>query len=244
MVHGKNRIPYRIDRRLTAFTGPDYGATISFGLPFETEDSQYGKSWLKQLGVCLSSIRQTRPHGANLNEEMATILTALWTIAALAAGALVGLKFPDIDQRLDFLLHRSAITHGPLIPLLLFLALRNVRQSWARLFPMYLCLGFVVHMGFDLFPAGWSGYALISIPTHGWIPGWASILWLTGSLLLCAYWAARLTQGLSEAALLAGGTVGIFIAAAPGEMAVVGPLLVVMTAVAIGAAVNLFRNTE
>ena len=43
MVHGKNRIPYRIDRRLTGLAGPDYDATISFGLPFEPEDSQYGK---------------------------------------------------------------------------------------------------------------------------------------------------------------------------------------------------------
>ena len=43
MVHGKNRIPYWIDRRLTGLAGPDYHATISFGLPFESEDSQYGK---------------------------------------------------------------------------------------------------------------------------------------------------------------------------------------------------------
>ena len=43
MVHGKNRIPYRIDRRLTGLAGPDYDATISFGLPFESEDSRYGK---------------------------------------------------------------------------------------------------------------------------------------------------------------------------------------------------------
>ena len=43
MVHGKNRIPYRIDRRLTGLAGPDYDAPISFGLPFEPEDSQYGK---------------------------------------------------------------------------------------------------------------------------------------------------------------------------------------------------------
>ena len=45
MVHGKNRIPYWIDRSLTGLAGPDYAATISFGLPFEPEDSQYGKSW-------------------------------------------------------------------------------------------------------------------------------------------------------------------------------------------------------
>ena len=43
MVHGKNRIPYWIDWRLTGLAEPDYGATISFGLPIEPEDSQYGK---------------------------------------------------------------------------------------------------------------------------------------------------------------------------------------------------------
>ena len=43
MVHGKNRIPYWIDRRLTGLAGPEYDATISFGLPIEPEDSQYGK---------------------------------------------------------------------------------------------------------------------------------------------------------------------------------------------------------
>ena len=31
------------DRRLSGLAGPDYDATISFGLPFEPEDSQYGK---------------------------------------------------------------------------------------------------------------------------------------------------------------------------------------------------------
>ena len=44
MVHGKNRIPYWIDRRLSGLAGPEYHATISFGLPLEPEDSQYGKS--------------------------------------------------------------------------------------------------------------------------------------------------------------------------------------------------------
>ena len=43
MVHGKNRIPYRIDRRLPGLAGPDYDAAISFGLPIEPEDSQYGE---------------------------------------------------------------------------------------------------------------------------------------------------------------------------------------------------------
>ena len=46
MVHGKNRIPYWIDRRLTGLAGPEYDATISFGLPFESEDCPYGESRL------------------------------------------------------------------------------------------------------------------------------------------------------------------------------------------------------
>ena len=44
MVQGKNHIPYWIDRRLTGLAGPEYHAIISFGLPIEPEDPQYGKS--------------------------------------------------------------------------------------------------------------------------------------------------------------------------------------------------------
>ena len=43
MVHGENRIPYWIDRRLTGLAGPEYHAIISFGLPIKPEDSQYGE---------------------------------------------------------------------------------------------------------------------------------------------------------------------------------------------------------
>ena len=46
MVHGENRIPYWIDRSLPGLAGPDYDDTISFGLPYELEDSQYGESRL------------------------------------------------------------------------------------------------------------------------------------------------------------------------------------------------------
>ena len=49
MVHGKNRIPYWIDRRLTGLAGREYGATISFGLPFELGDYPYGKARVRSL---------------------------------------------------------------------------------------------------------------------------------------------------------------------------------------------------
>ena len=44
IVHGKNRNPYWIDRRLNDLAGPEYHAIISFGMPIEPEDSQYGES--------------------------------------------------------------------------------------------------------------------------------------------------------------------------------------------------------
>ena len=50
MVHGKNRIPYWIDRSLTGLAGPDYDATISFGLPFELGDCPYGESGITLRG--------------------------------------------------------------------------------------------------------------------------------------------------------------------------------------------------
>ena len=53
MVQGENRIPYWIDRRLTDLAGPDYDATISFGLPFELGDCPYGKSRFSVVDVPL-----------------------------------------------------------------------------------------------------------------------------------------------------------------------------------------------
>ena len=49
MLYDCKRISYRIDRRLSGLAGPDYAATISFGLPFEPEDSQYGECRLREL---------------------------------------------------------------------------------------------------------------------------------------------------------------------------------------------------
>ena len=71
MVHGENRIPYWIDRRLTGLAGPEYHAIISFGLPIEPEDSQYGKSPLStNLPNCASVHRgpiQSR-HSVHVSE--------------------------------------------------------------------------------------------------------------------------------------------------------------------------------
>ena len=42
----------------------------------------------------------------------------LFGFAALVVGLVVGNWFPDIDQKTDLLVHRSIVTHGPLLPLI------------------------------------------------------------------------------------------------------------------------------
>jgi len=42
----------------------------------------------------------------------------LFGFAALAVGLAVGNWFPDVDQKTDLLVHRSIVTHGPLLPLI------------------------------------------------------------------------------------------------------------------------------
>ena len=54
MVHGKNRISYWIDRRLTGLAGPEYDVAISLGLPCEPEDCQYGESRSNSLADYLN----------------------------------------------------------------------------------------------------------------------------------------------------------------------------------------------
>ena len=60
MLYDCKRISYWIDRRLTGLAGPDYAATISFGLPLEPEDSQYGKSRLSTSSALSASMPRFR----------------------------------------------------------------------------------------------------------------------------------------------------------------------------------------
>ena len=175
---------------------------------------------------------------------MAALFSLVWSVAAFVVGAWIGLMLPDVDQRTDLLLHRSIITHGPLIPLIVFLLVRNARHLTVRVLPMSLCLGFVVHLAFDLFPRAWSGYALISFPVYGWLPPVVSIMWIAATALLCAYWGARLVRGLFEWAGVLIGAVGIFAYAAPGEASLIGPLIALLVCLAIGVAASTFLGLE
>ena len=75
MVHGENRIPYWIDRRLSGLAGTEYHAIISFGLPIEPEDSRYGEYRLMRnallnvvcrTGFTTTSRKDTMENPANI----------------------------------------------------------------------------------------------------------------------------------------------------------------------------------
>ena len=163
----------------------------------------------------------------------------IWSVAAFAVGAWAGLKLPDVDQRSDLLLHRSILTHGPLVPMIAYLLVRDARRLSIRAFPMFLCLGFVVHLSFDLFPRAWIGYALVSLPAYGWLPPVVSVIWIVISGLLCAFWAARLARGLPELALIVFGLLTIFAYAAQSEASLIGPLIAAIGCLIIGAFASL-----
>ena len=61
-------------------------------------------------------------------------------------GLAVGNWFPDVDQKTDLLVHRSIVTHWPLLPLIVVVA--SVMRK---------------RLSFDLLPKDWSGFALISV---------------------------------------------------------------------------------
>lgn len=159
-------------------------------------------------------------------------------LVLLGVGVLVGEWLPDTDQSIEFLQHRSIVTHGPLVPLLLFLVATNSDSIPVRWFSLGVGLGFAVHLGFDLFPKAWQGYALISVPFYGWTPPWFSIAWIAGSLLCCAYVAARLTRGYLEAALYLASLCGVFLSVAGDEHKLIQPAIAIAAAAFLSLALR------
>ena len=156
-------------------------------------------------------------------------VTGMLSLILLVVGLMVGENLPDADQSTDLLLHRSIITHGPLVPALLIIV-ATIQWNPLRWFAIGVSLGLTVHLAFDLFPKGWAGYALISLPVYGWTPVVFSKVWIALSTVVCAYLAARLVSGRLEATLFVLGAIGIFIYAAPHEGALWRPALAVVTA--------------
>lgn len=131
-------------------------------------------------------------------------------------GCFIGLELPDFDQNFywrPLIVHRSLLTHGPLVALLLLAALRpqlayknatgRKPSSMPRLFLMGFCLASAVHLCFDMFPSGWYGYALIHPPLMQPMTGTESFVWLAVGALVCLYIACRLLRGKWDVVLSA-----------------------------------------
>ena len=92
---------------------------------------------------------------------------------SLIIGMYLGNRFPDIDQRTDLVTHRSILTHGFIIPLVLYLIVSRIENPITRFWGIGFNLTVSIHLCFDLFPKGWYMHALIHIPGIGWT--WAFI---------------------------------------------------------------------
>ena len=120
-------------------------------------------------------------------------------VAFFAVGAWLGSWFPDIDQKIRYLRHRSVVTHGFLMPATMLVGLGVTRVDRVDWFIAGFSVGVAVHLAFDLFPESWRGYALITIPGFGAMSKVVAMAWLTISVFVC----------LSIAVILAPGTAGI-----------------------------------
>ena len=154
-------------------------------------------------------------------------------LVVLLAGLAAGNGFPDIDQKTGLLLHRSIFTHGPLVPLIVFTAASVTRSIPPRWFALGISLGVAVHLSFDLFPKGWSGFALISVPGYGWTASWFSWTWIAFSAVLCTYLAVRLVRSSLDGSLFILSLICTFGYVAMGEDAFWRPVIALIVATAI-----------
>ena len=103
--------------------------------------------------------------------------------ALLVLAFVIALKVPDVDQKVGFLVHRSIITHGPALPLLLaFLAVKSGKGLGLT---AVFSAGVGVHLIMDLFPKAWVGFALVHSPILGRLSPFPSVVWLVGSAVVC-----------------------------------------------------------
>jgi hypothetical protein len=157
-----------------------------------------------------------------------------WAVG-LVLSAYIGSRFPDVDQHTDLLTHRSILTHGLLIPLVLFLIVSLMKNDRLRDFLLISMTSIAIHLCFDLFPRAWYGYALIHIPNFGWTPEIVSKVWMFTSVVFCMYASISLINKGSQVLLLVLGALSIFTYQSFGEARFFAPMatLFIATAVAI-----------
>ena len=140
-----------------------------------------------------------------LDQLNADTLSAAILVVCFVIGAWLGSWFPDIDQRIGFLRHRSIVTHGIWMPALLLVGVGVARLDRVDWFIGGFAAGVAVHLAFDLFPDGWRGYALITVPIVGAMSKNVSRAWIALSVFACLSIAVILADGHGSVGLIAYG---------------------------------------
>jgi hypothetical protein len=125
-------------------------------------------------------------------------------VILLLLALFLGLNLPDIDLLVPFLIHRSIITHGFILPLVVFLIISKENSATVRFFSMGFSLASIIHLCFDLFPRAWMGFALIYVPGWGRTSVLFSWLWISLSIIICFYLTFGLISSLLDMVLALG----------------------------------------
>lgn len=173
----------------------------------------------------------------------------IFRVPWLLLGLALGLHLPDIDSRFQlsrWLVHRSILTHGCLLSLLVFWLVRKRRGTMPALGLIFfgLTLAVAVHLCFDFFPLSWRGFALIHIPIYGWTSALFSQIWIVLSIIICLYLAFVLVRNIIELVFNIGTLIISFgIAAAESSGVYLWPFVVLLltTTLAIFMAYRSYR---
>jgi len=119
------------------------------------------------------------------------VLAPVLGLAALALAALSGITFPDVDQILPLLRHRSVLTHSMAIVFACLALDRRLQPVAAG-----LALGIGFHLAADCFPASMRGFATVKVPLAGAMGVGASYLWLAINAVAGSYLFGMLVERL------------------------------------------------
>lgn len=109
------------------------------------------------------------------------------TLASAVAAAYMGYYLPDVDVApIVPLKHRSAWTHGPLLPL----AVLWCAGRWPDYRTAWVCAlaGLMVHLIADVSPRKWHGSALVNcFPLPLTLPAPLSFVYIAGSTVVAVW---------------------------------------------------------
>lgn len=107
----------------------------------------------------------------------------------------LGINYPDMDLKIKFLSHRSALTHSPLLSFILYYFAEKNNSIELQYFVIGFSLAVAIHLTFDFFPKSWVGNALIK-PSLGGATFSKAFILVSIFLLYCLSF--RLMSGLGE----------------------------------------------